>query len=488
MKKVNFFCLVCITIGVFLNACNSNQTDSNKEQVKESSKEKFCTTYSIALNKVSPYYEGQWQGIGMASDGACYFGSSCHSLNHGGGLFRFDPSNRQFDVLSEDLSNLVNTDFSKNTPQGKVHCPIIEFDGSIYLTTHLAAYWDDVLDKYEGSHLLSYKLATKKWRDFGVIKPRWSTYSAIEVDSVRGKVYAMECPFSPKDTIEKLHLYQIDIKSGEKRDLGQVPGDATFWFYLDNTGKLWFTSRYYQNRLYCYNPETDKIKVYEDAFPPAKYAPDGKPYETDIKIEGKICDKGYSLGQQSWTWVRAIDGGKRCLYTFGDDGGADERLWVFDPSKDIASKEAFTPICYIGNTFLSVALANNRVFYVQMFDNVASRGYDCEFNRDIPADQNGYQPHNLRLRSVALDPKDPRQFIDHGRIIDQDGRTPAHIASLAADSKGNIFMNGSWLTKPGDIPSIRYMHNQSAIKKGKVFETLKRGEFFAYVNVTKDLK
>ena len=27
-------------------------------------------------------------------------------------------------------------------------------------------------------------------------------------------------------------------------------------------------------------------------------------------------------------------------------------------------------------------------------------------------------------------------------IIDQDGRTPAYIASLAADEKGNIFMEG----------------------------------------------
>ena len=223
-------------------------------------KEKFCTTYSIALNKVSPYYDGQWQGILAASDGACYFGASCHSLIHGGGFFRFDPVTKQFDVLVEDFTTLVGTDLSKNTPQGKVHSPIIEIDGTLYLSTHLAAYWDDVLDKYEGSHILSYNMAEKKWREYGVVRPRFSTYSAVEVDAKRGKIYAMIVPFAPDDKKDGDHLYQIDIKSGEKRDLGRVSdGKGVFWFYLDNTGKLWFPVWRSKNTFHCYDPETDSI-------------------------------------------------------------------------------------------------------------------------------------------------------------------------------------------------------------------------------------
>jgi hypothetical protein len=128
------------------------------------------------------------------------------------------------------------------------------------------------------------------------------------------------------------------------------------------------------------------------------------------------------------------------------------------------------------------------VYYVQLNDNVYSREYDPEYYRDIPADKNGYHPHNLHLRSVALDPNDPHPFIDHGRIIDQDGRTPAMISSLAADDKGNVYFDGGWLVKPGDQPSLRYMHQQGAIKRGNLFETLKRGEFFAWVNVSKDFE
>jgi hypothetical protein len=451
--------------AIFILACS---TSSNKE--------KFCNTYSIALNKVSKYYDGQWQGIIATSDGSCYFGSACHSLKHGGGFFHFDPKTKNFEVLTDDLTNLVGDDITKHTPQGKCHSPVIEIDGTLYLSTHLAAYWPEVLDQYAGSHIMSYNMLKKEWRNYGIVKPRFSTYSAIEVDPKRGKIYAMIVPFAPEDkAADGNHLFQIDIKSGEKKDLGKVnEGKANFWFYLDDTGKLWFPMWYGSNKLYCYDPEADKIIIYDNAFPEPRLAPDGKPV--------KHAMSGNSI---AWTWASPIEGGKRCLFTMGDHGGGDERLWIFDPSKDIKSKEAFIPVCYIGNTFLSVALGGKRVYFIQMNDNAASRGYECEINRELPPDKNGYQVHNLHLRSVALDPADPHQFIDHGRIIDQDGRTPAYIGSLAANEKGDVFIDGSWLIKPGDQPTLRFVYGA---KEGQEYETLKRGEFFAWINVSNDLK
>jgi hypothetical protein len=432
---------------------------------------KFCTVNSIALNKISPYYDGQWQGIIAASDGACYFGSSSHTMLHGGGLFRFDPSKKQFDVLTDDLTKLVGDDITKNTPQGKCHCPIIEVDGTLYLTTHLAAYWKDVLHKYAGSYFLSYNMKEKKWTNYGIIKPRFSTYSAIEVDAKRGKAYAMVVPFAPQDTAEGNHLYQIDLKTKQKRDLGRLSnGKACFWFYLDDQGRVWSSVWHGTNALQCYDPETDKIITYQNAFPEPKIAPNGNPIE-------KV-----SFNELCWTWAKSIDGGKRCLFTMGDYGGGDERLWIFDPHKNISSKEAFTPICYIGNTFLSVALGGRRVYFIQRGDNKSSRGYSTEGNRDLPADENGYHVNDLHLKSVSLDQNSSHPFIDHGKLIDQDGRTPAYIGSLAADDKGNVFIDGGWLIKPGDQPTLKYIY------EGNYYETLKRGEFFAWVNINKDLQ
>ena len=436
-------------------------------------KEKFLMTYSIPLNNISPYYDGQWQGIIAASDGACYFGSSSHTLIHGGGFFRFDPATKELTVLTDDFTKLVGDDITKNTPQGKCHSPIIEIDGTLYLATHLAAYWKDVLDKYAGSYLLSYNMLEKKWTNYGINKPRFTTYSAIEVDPKRGKAYAMVVPFAPQDTAEGNHLYQIDLKTKERRDLGRLSqGKATFWFYLDDKGRVWAPVWRGTNKLHCYDPETDIITTYNNAFPEPKIAPDGKPVEK-TNFEG-LC----------WTWAKSIDNGKRCLFTMGDYGGGDERLWIFDPSKDIESKEAFTPICYIGNTFLSVALGGNRVYFIQRADNKSSRGYSTEETRDLPPDKNGYHVNNLHLKSVALNQNDPNPFVDHGRIIDQDGRTPAYIGSLAADDKGNVYINGGWLLKPGDKPTLKYIFSTQGDEK---YQTLNRGEFFSWVNVSRDI-
>jgi hypothetical protein len=478
-KVLNGF--VAAIMVVFLAGCN---------------KEKFCVMNTIPLNKISPYYDGQWQGIIAASDGACYFGTSAHTLEHGGGFFRFDPSTSQIEVLAEDFTKLVGDDMTKNTPQGKCHSPIIEVDGTLYLATHLAAYWKEVLDKYAGSYFLSYNMKEKKWTNYGINKPGFSTYSAIAVDPKLGKAYAMVVPFAPKDKAEGNHLYQIDLKTKERRDLGRIAdGKASFWFYLDDKSRLWTTVWRGGNTLHCYDPATDSLTTYENAFPEPKLAPDGKPGDTKAG--------------RSWTWAKAIDGGKRCLYTQGDRLGGDERLWIFDPSKDIKSKEAFTPVCYVGTTFLSVALANNRLYFTQRADYASSRGYSIEENRDLPADKNGYHVNNLHLRSVSLDQNDPHPLIDHGRIIDKDGRTPAFIGSLAADNKGNIFMSGGWLVKSGDQPTMEFIYKASDKKEytalkgpddqsagevkagttdGKNYKPLKRGEFFSWVNISNDLK
>ena len=97
MKNEVLMGLAIVISVALLTGCSKESKD----------KEKFCRTNSISLNKVSPYYDGQWQGIIAASDGACYFGSSSHTLIHGGGLFRFDPATKQFDVLTDDKNSII---------------------------------------------------------------------------------------------------------------------------------------------------------------------------------------------------------------------------------------------------------------------------------------------------------------------------------------------------------------------------------------------
>ena len=73
------------------------------------------------------------------------------------------------------------------------------------------------------------------------------------------------------------HLYSIDIPTGEMKDLGLVVKGrraASFWFYVDNNGNVWFSlwKKHYKyendnGNLYVYRPDKDKIETYIDVLP-----------------------------------------------------------------------------------------------------------------------------------------------------------------------------------------------------------------------------
>ncbi|MGM0365422.1 MAG: hypothetical protein ACQEP5_02670 [Actinomycetota bacterium] len=457
-----------------------------------------CSVKSISLNKICKYYDGQWQGMKVASDGACYFGSSTHSPDHGSTFFKFEPETQNLTVIAEDMTNICGEDLTKTPPQGKIHSPIVECDGWLYFTTHLSNYWDEAINKYTGAHVIGYELSAGKFRDFGVVRKGFTIYSAINVDRIYKKIYVLSVPFSKKDAEnDSSHLYQIDIKTGEKIDLGAVPEKergACFWFFIDNNGNCWFTiwkkfnpSLYSRDEdLYCFNPKTQKIKGFKNVLPEGRWAPDGKPAPENLKPE------------RSWTWAEGINNNKQCLFTMGWMGGGDERLWIFDPSKNIENGEAFRPLAYIGATFLSVAYSNNRVYFIQYKDLNDARQYCPEFIREINPKDIDFDD-KLHLRSVSIESNKDSKITDHGEITDQDGRHVSMIESLAADNKGNVFMNGSWDSLSEEESSSQYVWQGLKDFDPSIYDTYKdtdantyklmhRGQFFSYINVSSDIR
>ena len=457
-----------------------------------------CLVHSIALNKINKFFDGQWQGMTTASDGACYFGSSTHSPKHGCSFFKFEPASKKLTTLAEDMTKICGEDLTKTPPQGKIHSPIVECDGWLYFTTHLSNYWEEAINKYTGAHVIGYELSTGKFRDFGVIRKGFTIYTAINVDKINKKIYVFVVPFSKYDLEnDSSHLYQIDIETGEKIDLGLVPPKergACFWFFIDNRGDCWFTlwkkfnpSLYLNDEdLNCYNPKTKKIKSYKNVLPIGKLAPDGVPAPENLRPE------------RSWTWAEALPGNKQCLFTMGSLGGGDERLWIFDPAKNIENGEAFQPLAYIGATFLSVACSNDRVYFIQYNNLHDARNYEPEYIREMnPKDI--HFDDELHLRSVSIDPGINNRIIDHGKIVDQDGRHVSMIESLAANSKGNVFMSGSWNSLSKEESSYQYIWQGLKDDHANICDTYKdadvhthkimhRGQFFSFVNVSKDIK
>lgn len=443
--------------------------------------QKVCPAYSIALNNIEPDYDGQWQGITVASDGNCYFASSTHSPRHGAGFFRFDPQTRELKVLAEDITLICNEDPAKTGPQGKVHSPIVECDGWLYFTTHLSNYWDEAKDAYRGAHVLGYELKTGQFRDFGVVHPRFTIYSAIGVDPARKKLYVHSVPMAKDDQEnDGCHIYRIDIKSGKMDDLGKVVQKgwgAAFWFYVDADGNCWLSEwsrrgtfpEGGRGNLYRVAADSGKIERFDNVLPPAALWPDGQLQPEDQQV------------QRSWSWAAALPGRKQCLFTMGYGAGNDERLWLFDPSKDPKEPAAFQAVGYVGPTFLPMALAGDRVYYIQRGDLVSHRGYSGEAQRDKDPGQSKHD--DFHLKSISLRPEDHGAVIDHGLIVDQFGRTPRMIDSLAADEHGRVYCVGSWRILPGDQPTLQY----DWTKPVKDFRPTHRAQFFAAFDVSKDL-
>ena len=328
-------------------------------------------------------------------------------------------------------------------------------------------------------------MASGKFRDFGVVLPRYSIYSAINVDPVRKKLYVFISPFL--DELKKsdgCHLYSIDITSGEKKDLGLLTkgqNGGSFWFYIDQTGNVWFTlwkfHWSYENdkgNLYVYRPDQGKIETFTDVLPKGKYM-DGTPVTNDTL-----------LSQRAWIWAKALPGREKCLFTMGDWGGGDERLWIFDPSKNIANGDAFQELATIGSTGLQTDIGGDRLYFVQFADPVYERSFDSESTRELDPDAEGYSEISLHLRSVSIDPDGDHTVKDHGKIVDQDGRAARMIMSLAADDKGRVYVYGSWHVKSFKEATMQYLLFE--YPNGDLYRLQKRGEFFACINTRADLK
>jgi len=425
---------------------------------------------SIALNDFGSDFDGQWQGITVASDGNCYFASSTHSDRHGAGFFRYDPVRKKLIVLARDMTAICGEDL-RQSRQGKIHSPIVENEGWLYFATHLANYWPEAEAAYPGAHVLGFELKTGKFRDFGVLKKGFSIYSFVNVDPARRCLYVVSTPFRESDIrTDGCHVFRIDIASGRTTDLGLAKRGkhGSFWSFVDNRGDLWFTFwRDNAGDLYCLRAETDKIEKFPGVLPGAELAFGG----------------GASTNQRDrgWTWAAALPGRRQCLFTMGcyDDG--DERLWIFDPAGDVASGAAFRAVHEVGPVFLSLALAGDRVYFIQRGDPASARGWWAEAHRDDPVGAAG-GTEDLHLRSVSIDPQAGRPVTDYGRIVDRDGRTPRSIDSLAADAEGRVFMVGDWHILPGDKGTMQIEWQTPA----REFKKVGRGQFFAFADVSKN--
>jgi hypothetical protein len=308
-------------------------------------------------------------------------------------------------------------------------------------------------------------MATGQWRDFGITRPGYTCYSAIAVDPKRRVVYQVIVPFADKDVREDgCHLYEIDIQTGAKKDLGvfkKGPG-AAFWILIDRKGDLWFTCAGDNGALHCYRPATGKLERFDDALPKVRSVANP---EEEAKSDAAPKGQAYRY----WGWMEALPDGNSCLFTMNCVRQfPDVTVWKFDATQPVG--KAFSVVRHVGVAGAR-ALAGNTLYFLQR---------ESRDPRDAPKDNQDYH-----LMSVSLATRNA-PIVDLGLVEDKDGRRPNRICSMAADGRGRSFMTGDWWCRPGEKGSLSIEGLQKAPADGKfVYEQRERGQFFAVVDLAK---
>ncbi len=393
------------------------------------------TVQTYALNPYEPKLDGQWAGSIVASDGKTYFASSSHAYDTAAMLFQYNPANTGINVLVPDLSLAVGENAKTMVPQGKLHSNIVEHDGWLYFGTHLANYWASAQTNYTGGHMVRYQLGSQEAgtpvvQDLGILRDNYTNYWGVSVDPVNNHVYGWATRWwgATSDS----YLYRMDLDGSNKTQIGGAFASGTNMAqFVDSQGDMWFNHSGTNNVMYKVDGDTGQVSSYA--------SPVG------------------TLG-----WAEQIDADKFVVT-------AGTTIYEFDASKarDGNLNDAFTVIRTIGTGGLSMVLSGRDVFFID------SPNPDVIYTK--AADHHLY--------SISLD--DPSELIDWGRIVDQDGRTPWRIESLAADAFGNISMTGDWrlLTDEfGNLLESGTVRHDDSNPGNFWYDDMWRGQFFATVS------
>lgn len=421
---------------------------------------------SFPLNEYERKLDWQACGIRLASDGDCYFACSSHAPDQGCAFFRYSPRMNKLELLCRDITVVCGEDPERTPPQGKIRSGIVEANGWLYFGTHLANYWREAEATYTGGHIVGYQLATGRFRDYGVIHRNYTILSGIAVVPERNMLYVYVTPYPSG---EGAHLYRVNLKLGAKEDLGIIHSGSGIAYYLfaDRRGDCWFAPKGCGGTLFRARASNRKIDRWEDLLPPAYSWQNAEAKEADTR--------------RFVRWAQPLPEGSECIFTMEtSQGESGDMLWVLNTS--LETEDSIRSLVRIGPTDLGLAASRGRVYYVQHsygkpLQKIAVKPIQRILAKVIAKlIVLGHRP-GLHLRSIRLDTRSVR---DHGLIVDQDGRKPLRVDSVATNGNGVVFIVGDWQLLPGEKGSLLYN------RKTKGYDELATGQFFAIAQTGKD--
>jgi hypothetical protein len=416
------------------------------------------------------YKEGDcsYNGVYIASNGKVYFTINSHVLTYGVRIYETDPTTGETKLFWDGANDLPDLQ-EAHVPQGKIHCPLAELNGSIICATHTGWYVEDhrihdsnfALKPYKGGYVLAIDMKTGKSRviskpfaDYpitfsfkgGMLPMLGEAVITAIFDKARGLFYGISFPkarFAKVDvTTGETTIYPSLQASGETvnryLDADETLANPNYqWILrtlaLDDKGNVYGCNG--KGEIWQYNPDTDQITTMKSRIEDAVGVDDYEPLFYQNQWRTLLWDDVDKV-------FYGIQWGNSWLFKF--DPLADKiepiRKWVPDVAMTMDNKQQMG--------FLGLAMGPNHTLY----------GF-----RHVPAPK-GSDDLTLHLLTYNID---NQQFKDNGSIKTTEGYSVLYAESCAVTENGDVY-TVAWV----DAPEEQRTWSEERRKKGVFSDVL----------------
>ena len=258
--------VLVIVFSLLLVSCNgeSNRDDGPKSAL-------VAVSYDTGFEEA----DDTWNSLSVAADGKIYYSFSTVDVDQGAQFYVFDPATEKIEFLG-DFTELTGGNDPPSIPQGKSHGNFYEFNGKLYIATHVGVH-GSVQDgelaitregylPYPGGHILSYDLSGGQFEHLATA-PENEGILTVTMDRDRGHIYGITWPLG--------HFIHYDVQAKELKDLGLISGRGEAgtpgndfrvlgrsMFVDPDNGSVFFSTA--DGDIYFYNPYTGSINMMDE--------------------------------------------------------------------------------------------------------------------------------------------------------------------------------------------------------------------------------
>lgn len=392
------------------------------------------------------YYSGfefahdTYNAISKGSDGKIYYILSSAQLHEGGKMYAYDPVLDQTTLLA-DLTTVCGEKELQAVVQGKSHSRFYEYQGKLYLATHVGYY--EMIDgmerlpkhlpnetkTYPGGHFLSYDMRSGKFEDL-CIAPEGEGFVAMNMDTRRGQLFGITWPTG--------YFVHYDSTDNTLVNLGAVAGAGEAGEPGDNFRTLC--------RSLLVNPDEGNVYFSIAEGEVFRYRPDRKELkrlEVDLRLDyfGKYDPT--RPGSMAYNWRKVFwYPPEQVAYGIHGNSGY---LFKFDPKK---------PSIELVQRLTSAASQRSGMFdqfsYGYLGFQLGPEGHTIYYLTGSPIFENGKRikgvdeiakggskgVENLHLITYHIP---TGHYTDHGPVFYENGARPSYVNAIAVGDDGYIY-------------------------------------------------